>query len=464
MQPLIRVLLLSAAACLFGCGDDDDDIIGADGDVDADGDTDGDAQWTVTDVDTDDAASQPSLDVSDSGEVGIAYFTIHNYQDGTMCPEGDPPGPQNKWKLRFAHGTPETGMAVEEVDSPFFVIETRGTTLRYQGDTANIVSMSGAIEPTRLEYCGANDLYRFTRNADGSWASVVVVANSGEAPATDECVAASASTYGWVVGVWPALAFGTGGEVATAWRDIHAGATLQRDDLARSDLEFNMNGTFESIDCGGAAGDYTTLAFEPSGGLVASWYTDIRAGAGEQAREGVWLARRAQPSWEKYRLFQGESGPRTSMAVAPDGTIGVVWYQDQALKYGWVAPGQPVNTARIETASPVNMNAGMHASIAYTADSVPVVSHYRCNRYLPDEAGCDPVEDGPQWSWREDNNGTGVWKTEAVEPPDEFTCGDQTQIGVRPDGSIVMIYSCQVYHFETQTFTSTLKMASRPHL
>jgi hypothetical protein len=456
-------LALSVLSAL-GCGDDDDDDTIQPGDGDADADADGDAFWTIETIDPDNAANQTSLAVSPSGQVGIAYYTITNYTDGSMCPEGDPPGPQFHWKLRFASGTPGA-MLVEEVDSPFFVVQTRGVTLRYEGETPNLVAMSGDIEPTRLEYCGANDLFLFSKNG-GAWGRQLVVANSGEAPATDECVAASASTYGWVVGVHPALAIDAGGQYAIAWRDIHAGATLQRDDLARSDLELALGGAgggyaMESIDCGGAAGEYTTLAWEPSGGLVASWYTEIRAGAGEQAREGIWVARRATPMWEKHRLFQGASGPRMAMAVAPDGTIGVVWAQAQALKYAFVPAGRPLAEAQVETASPVDINSGGHASLAYTADSLPVVSHYRCNRYLPDDPGCSAVEDGPVWSWREVNGATGIWKTEDIEPENnEWLCGDNTAIGVRPDGGIVIAYTCQIRN-EDGTFEFTLKMASR---
>ena len=354
-------------------------------------------------------------------------------------------------------------MVVEQVDQPFFVIETRGTTIRYQGETPHIVAMSGEVEPTRLNYCGVNDLFLFTKNG-GAWTRDLVVRDSGETPA-DSCMAPSASTYGWVVGMYPALAISPTGQFAVAWRDIHSAATLQRDDLARSDLEASIGGPGnwpkEMIDCGTAAGDYTTLAWEPSGGLVGSWYTDIRAGAGEQAREGTWVGRRAQPAWEEYRLSQGKSGPRTSMAVAPDGTIGVTWYEDQMLKYAFVAPGRPLSEAVVEIASHISDNSGMYSSLAYTADSIPIVAHYRCNRYLPDNPGCDTVEDGPVWSWRED----GVWDTDDIEPSnDEYSCGDNTQIAVRPDGSIVAVYSCQVYEDDTQPFNSTLRLAWRSGL
>lgn len=464
MQPLIRLMLVLSIAAwgVVACGDDDDDTV-QQGDGDADADGDGDASWTIETIDADDAARNTSLAVSASGQVGIAYYTVSSFQDGTMCPTGDPPGPMSKWHLRFASGTPGA-MAVEEIESTGFHIETRGLTLRYQGETPQLVAMSGDVDMTNQYtsvFCGANDLYLFSKTG-GTWTRTLVVANSNEAPATDECIAASASTYGWVVGVHPALAISPSGQFAIAWRDIHAGTTLQRDDTARSDLEFSLDGAFEQIDCGGAAGEYNVLAWEPSGGLVASWYTEIRSGAGEQAREGIWVARRATPMWEKHRLFQGASAPRTNMAVAPDGTIGVVWPQAQSLRYAHIAPGRPLSEAVVETASPVDMNAGQHASLAYTADSVPVVSHYRCNRYLPDDPGCNAVEDGPVWSWREANGATGIWKTEDIEPEiDEWLCGDNTQIGVRPDGSIVVAYTCQVRNPD-DTFSRTLKMATRP--
>ncbi len=80
----LRWLLVLAFAALPACGDDDDTTGDGDADTDADGDTDGDVQWTIEDVDIDDAANQPSLDISDSGEVGISYYTIHYYQDGTI--------------------------------------------------------------------------------------------------------------------------------------------------------------------------------------------------------------------------------------------------------------------------------------------------------------------------------------------------------------------------------------------
>jgi len=107
----------------------------------------------IEDVDTDDAANQTSLAISASGEIGAAYFTWHNYTDGSMCPEGDPPGPQFHWELRYAHGQPGA-MAVEVVDTPFFVVETRGLTLRYDGDTA-IDGVAGTAAAIRLNFLDA---------------------------------------------------------------------------------------------------------------------------------------------------------------------------------------------------------------------------------------------------------------------------------------------------------------------
>ncbi|MBI2892008.1 MAG: hypothetical protein HYY06_00540 [Deltaproteobacteria bacterium] len=457
----MRILLVTLAL-VVGCGDDDAGPDGdADADSDADSDADGDAGWTIEELDGDDAAQQTSLAVATSGEIGIGYFPLRQREVGPCLADGA--GQALGADIRWVQGTPGSMSATEVVGTPSFFAGPAGMTVRWSGAVPYVATLGGDLDPAWENYCGSSDMVLYSK-AGGGWQMETVASSSGDAPPTDGCDIDGASTFGWVVGNWGALAVDGGGQMAMAWRDLHSGGMLQRDDAARADLELATGGpgawAYGMIDCGLGAGDYTSLAFEPGGGLVAAWYNPMSTGVGDQAREGVWIGRRSDPEWDRFRLFRGEAGPGIGMAVAPDGTIGVSWYQEQSLRYAQIGPGQSLDSAHNVLASDVSSDAGRYSSLAFLADGRPVIAHYRCKRYDEDDASCEAAYDAPVLSYPV----AGIdqpWRSEVIDSSGDGNCGADTQVGVLHDGRVVVAYTCVAYDADSGEFVGALKLATR---
>lgn len=229
-------------------------------------DTSGDPIWETGLVASEDAGSSPALAVGPSGRVVVTYFAPNGVQ-GEVCDEVGVDSPPNKtfYPLYFAEwdgsGFDESAWSVETIRDILLVGSPRGVDVVFSDGEPRVVTMTGdPIE--RYRYCGANDVGVFSKQG-GDWSLDVAVSSSGEA-ATGE----PASDFGDVVGYWPSAAVSPDGEIGIMYKDVHSGS-LQRDDLARADLEFatGNDGSWstEPVDWGRGAGNFNDLTYDEDG-------------------------------------------------------------------------------------------------------------------------------------------------------------------------------------------------------
>ncbi len=394
------------------------------------------------------------------GVHALAYFATSGRSDG-LCEVATDNKPERiVWPLHYAQKT-GGAWATEVVSELLHVGQPVGLDLIHDGSSPMLAAMTG--EPL-LEmvpfYCGVNDVGLWTRSAPGTWSSESVVASSGEAATGD-----AASDFGEVVGYWPGLARSSSGELAIAYKDVHAGS-IQSDDMRRADLELALGqpGSWQNIavDFGNGGGDYNRVAFDSQGRIYIAYYraTENRQGAGL----GVWLTRSSDggSTWESVQLFGEGTSEGPSLAFAPDGSPMVLFY-NSARGFPQLAElkddAQFASLANGWEVSDVGDSAwdeGYRGTIAQSPNGTLGVAYYRCNKASGTFGDCNPGDDGLVFAYRD----RGVWYHEVVDPgPDNGLCGQYPTLQFDAAGIAHVAYQCE--NTSSGSIVNEVKFATR---
>ena len=434
----------------------------ADGDADGDGDGDADPTWVTEVVASDGVGRYSSIDVDADGTVGVGYYGFDARNDG-ICDEvsGEQP-PRTFFPVHYAHlAAGSASWETEQVTETLHLTAPAGLSFRFAPDgTPGLALYSG--DPIDV-LCSANDAVYATRAPGGTWSFETAAADSGQAaPTDDESCNASASTAGYTVGEWPALAIDSSGDPAILYRDTHFGG-MQRDDIARADAElaYRQGGwSQEMVDCGAGGGRDNAVAFDSEDRLVA--LHRITRESQIESRHGLWAHRRqTDGTWLQLRLAQGmvDLGERSITATA-DGAVAAVYY-DPSSGHAWLAELEdPVRFADAGSWAPLELgndsyNEGLSPAIGQTASGTLAVAYYRCAATGVET--CSPAQDGVIFGWR---SGSGSWRWETVDEGANGECGTNLSLAIGPDGSAWISYVC-VRHLSGSDFVEELKVARR---
>lgn len=443
------VAAICCVVALAGCSDPSSNNGAEDAGYDfgnGDDDTSNGPTWETSVVATEDAGLQPALAVSSSGTVAMAYFAP-NAVEGERCTELGIDSPPNKsfYPLFYAEwdgsGVSEDAWSVEKIRDILLVGSPSGVDMVFDADTPKVVTMTG--EPIeRYRYCGANDVGVLSRNG-GSWSADVAVAESGEAATGDQ-----ASDFGSVVGYWPAAAMSPDGALGIIYKDVHSGS-LQRDDLARADLEFveGSSGSWspQPVDAGRGAGNYNDLTFDADGVPWSAYFNPTENN--QDPRLGVFVTRwsEAEQDWERVRLFDKITDNGPSLVVHPDdGYARVVYYESNdgfpelatqvsgeftSIQNGW----------EFDDIGDAQYDEGYQTSLAVSPNGNLAVAYYRCARIERGIGQCAAEDDALIFAWED----AGDWTHEVVDAGGEGLCGTNPSLTFDADGRAVIGYECE---------------------
>jgi hypothetical protein len=396
------------------------------------------SNWTTGVVETGGTGKQPSLAVSPSGTVAVAYFNSSGVR-GELCTEiNDGPDVPEKvnWTIRYAEMVGMTWTA-QTAHEPLLLGEPVGLSLRFSPEgTPHLATMTG--EPVEmLVYCGANDVGLLTPG-DDTWDLETVVAESNEAP-----TGMPGSDFGSVVGYWSGLAFDSDGQPAIAYRDVHGGG-LQGDDLTRADLEFAWkrggSWTKTAVDIGEGAGDYNQVIFDAEGRPLILYANPVEQTLADKI--GLWIARSSDngETWEKFRLLEGKTSERPSMVTDPStGDIHIA-FSDPSLGKAVVATllaGADFGAWTTQLLGDNRYIEGEHPSLAIDQSGHLTIAWYRCGR-AGISTTCDPQYDAAVFGWFVDDE----WVYEVIDDGEEGLCGRYPNMVYNGENRAVVVYQC----------------------
>ena len=417
------------------------------------------------------------LALSPGGRLGVAYWSSDG-TEGEPCEDlmVDDPPLEVRWRLQFAEWSEETGWEVDEVARPLLLGNPPGLDLDYsRGGQPMISSIAGEAIPD-LRYCGGGNLSLFTPSDDPDaeeWDVEYVAEQSNQAMSGE-----AASDFGFVVGYWPSLAQSDRGAQMIVYQDVHGGS-LQRDDLARADLEVAIktspNGawSYEVIDLAEGAGIFNQALITPQGDQLALYYISFDAQQAERARQGLWLARRnGDGMWERGLVFGGPTRGQPSLIPFGNG-VAVAYYDPQSRRPVIAVLDDLSRVAdsgawRRVALGDLKYNEGHSPSLAQLPDGRLAVAWYRCGPAEVEE--CRPADDGVIFAYSErpvtgidsaerpaeDEEGEDeaegsnelatladvAWKIEVVESGEEALCGIDPQLVIDKSQRAWVTWQC----------------------
>jgi hypothetical protein len=254
--------------------------------------------------------------------------------------------------------------------------------------------------------CGSSDLVIETRSASGTYTWQSPVTDSTACCIAADCNNDPACALGDTVGPWASGALDGGGALAVAYQDYHY--AWDQDGITKQGLEMWYGGAATGIRPWSGKGAYSQLRWVPAksgatfSGLMAS-YTSFSA-------TGLFVARRTGATghpvdWDERDLRAGEQvGERPSLAVAPDGTVGLAFHLIKSstgvlkndLVYchsvdngdHWIVPCETVDATN---------DVGSYPSLAFDKQSRPAISYYYCGS----GGQCDVATDRLRYAWRD---------------------------------------------------------------
>lgn len=404
--------------------------------------------WSSEIVSTGGVGLQSRLAVGSGGQVAVAHFSVTGRNDGP-CEELGIENPPNgvRWSL-FAAIWDGSSWTEETVDEPLLVGAPRGLDVEFDPDGRVVVAgpSGDPMQRTSGSYCGANDLGLFWREGAGTWTLETAAEHSGQA-----AIGHGASDSGDVVGYWPALGFDpASGEPLAAHQDRHFGG-LQSDDRDRADLElaWRSGGSWAHlpVDMTEGAGLWTDVSFDHAGNLVLVYYVpDVKMRTG---RRGLWVSRSTDggESFTRVQFLSGRTVERPTLAYQPQtGQLLIAYYNGQRGQPFIAHVESDASFAEelddgwdLERIGDSRFDEGYHPSVAVAPDGRVGVSYYRCVRATREMGSCDPQDDALMFAWQDDD---GAWTREVVDPGDEGICGTYTSLGFLPGGEAVISYQC----------------------
>ncbi len=373
--------------------------------------------WEVADVElgntTSSAGYQGKLARAADGALYYAYFKENGIAENTcdiaLFSSSDP-APGVNYLLHVAvlpAGADEWQLETVPLDQ--INDEVPYVTSRYGLDS--LVDSSGRLVlafaggAPSVGACGSGDLVLATRSAAGAWSLTTPVTTSASCCAYPDPCIDPACTSGDTVGAWAALAEGAGGALAVAYSDHHFG--WDNDGISKRGLELLDGGAVTGIRPFSGKGTYAVMRYTaPRAGVEASGlvvaYTNY-------AKSGLFVARRVGTGgrladWDEKPLRRNEIiGERPSLAVAPDGTLGLAFYlarneQNQVkedLVYCYSQDNGETWAVPCQTVDQIN-TVGQYPSLAFDKQSRPVISYYYCGA----AGDCRAPGDGVRLAWR----------------------------------------------------------------
>ncbi len=394
------ILLGTMAFGLAGCGCGDDKKGGGDADSDTDTDTDtGTGEDTCPDMDEDgqDAFACGGEDCDDqdpsirAGAPDVPGDCVDQNCDGVGAADEDQDGDPSPLcggmdcddaNPNFGSGAADL-VGKENVDENCDGVDG----IDADGDGAASISSGG-------EDCNDGDPTVFPE-ANDNGVEIVVVDDDG------------------ATGYEPSIATGEDGDIHIAYRNATDG------DLLYATIEAG-EWTTEVIDSDGDTGYDSSLAIDADGTLHVSYRSATE-------RDLRYASKETDGDWE-LGLFDSpnDSGYYSALAVDSDGAAHIVYRDgtDDALRYITNAGGAWTVEATIDDAE----DTGYYPSIAVGDDGYVHVSYSNRNQYLRYASN---EGDGWQIDRMESDFGWGP----------EPKWGQQTSIGLRSDGSVIIAYA-----------------------
>lgn len=389
--------------------------------------------WTTEPVLAGGVGLQPALATHPNGSVSLAFFGARGVVTGPCDALGDAPPDQVTWDIHLATRT-AAGWTSQIVAQPLLVGDPAGLALAYTPAGEAVLAVPSGAPNVGFRYCGANDLALL--RAASAFAPEVVVSESAQAAS-----GLPASDFGTVVGVWPALAFAPDGSAAVAWKDVHAGS-IQRDDLARADLELARGAAggwaYTAVDAGRGHGDHTAIAFDPDGRLVIADENPVEE---TEDRLGVWVRREAADGFEAVRLSELPGGSRPGLAFEASGAVWVSFHDAAGGRPMVAYLADPTAFADLsawtfEAVGDARYREGRGVQVAVSPQGFPSLVWYRCGRV--GEVECRADQDGVVFAWRAD----GEWMREVVEAGGDAPCGQDPQLAYDADSRAWVAWRC----------------------
>lgn len=397
--------------------------------------------WSIDLVDEGDDVGLWVRHAIDADDVShVAYFATEGEVVGP-CDLGvteDVPD-EVRWTLFAAHG--DEGFVVDEVARVLSPTDPPGLDLAIGPRGPSIAALTGGPVEGRL--CQAHDLGVYERRGE-AWQPEVAVAESNEA-----ATGMPASDFGTVVGHWPALAYGDGGERALAYKDVHNGS-IQTDDLFRADLELafgNAGWSHVAVDAGRGAGSFTRAAFDARGRLVLAFVNPVEEA--DRVQQGLWVVRTTEPMATQTPSFEAvllEAGPVAGApALAVRGSLIHVLAYDASrgvprlhrlvddaaftdLDRGWTR--EAIGDARYDE--------GRDPTLAFDRDGRVGAAWFRCARTSDGRGSCDD-EAGLVFAWRHDDDEGFVHEVVTVGREE---CGRSAALAFANDGEARVAFHC----------------------
>ncbi|MEE2789318.1 MAG: sialidase family protein [Myxococcota bacterium] len=436
----------------------------------------GNKDWTIEQISADTSGVTPTIAVSDTGAVGVAFFASDS-TEGDECTELAAGGTEtlpNKQFLKVYFGSRSGSSWSIDVAHDTLVLNATppGLDLAYEGDTPQIATLVGEAYG-RLRHCAANDLGIVSR-ANGAWSVETIVKESDEAAADTNpelSEAAEASDAGFAVGYQAALAKDTRGQLGIVYRDIHDGG-LQADDQARADVEmaWQLGGGWKNImvSQGIGGGEHTGLVFDSQNRPVVLYTTAQEKEIRGQSVLGLWIARSSDEgdTWDKIKLFEGVVTSKPDLAVGPDGGLYVAYYDNAPDRKRGVLFHLPDGGMLGDDWVKVYLDeksyiGGQEPSIAFDSSGRPAVSFYRCGKTT--DADCTDRNDGLVLGYVAEIKGIDFedwdWTYELVDGGDKGRCGRASTLVFDSQDRANIAYECTVQ--QGDEFGQFIKYARR---
>lgn len=398
---------------------------------------DADSPWQIAVLDGGDVGLQAELALAPGGDLVAAYWSNSAWEDGICEGAEAEQTPQLRHDLYLARSA-GAAWSITRVDSPAVAFEPTGLDLDFSPDGAATIAYTGGTP--EQGYCGGHDATLATEHADG-WTFSTAASDSGQS-----ATGSPASDAGFVVGLWPALAFDSAGLPAVLHKDAHFGA-IQHDDAYRADAELarEVASGWEhvALDIGEGAGDDGALLFDLEDRPVAFFGVDIEAQ--ELTRRGVWATRvEADGSLSSVQLHSGPTGGRISALLDDSsGMLVAAFYDedDRSVRIRRLSAGadfaDPSSWADTRLASGT-YDEGRDPSLALTANGNLALAYHRCARLSDTDSGCDINDEAAIFAVEVD----GEWLTEVIQEGLGASCGSHTSLVIDHAGVPHVIYRC----------------------
>ncbi len=396
-----------------------------------------------------------------------------------------------RWSLKYAQWDGENWIN-ETIDQPILLGNPPGLDLIFNAQNQPVLSVLSGKVVAKTRYCGGSDLGIYQRTdtmgiGESTLANEMNMMSFDESQfllkkwdldlaAVDSKQAASgedASDYGDVVGYWPSISQSKQGQYLVAYQDVHGGG-LQRDDLARADLEvvIGQNGAWqhEAVDFGEGAGIRMSTGFLSDGTPLILYEIPIEAAQEERNRQGLWLAFKRNGTWEKAQIAKGPQKTKAALLVHKDQIIiayydlsqkllNLISYQTQGTLND--VPIENMDNWDQQQLGDLRYNEGLNPSLAVDSTGRIAIAWYRCSSVEDDS--CRPSEDAVIFGWQKAVDGKD-WVFEVVEQGEEGSCGLSPSLQITAQNEAILVWQCFRRSEDGSGFESRLESGFRVKL